>query len=300
MAAAGRGGGDAGVLGLGVRGDPAPRRGLLPRGPLAGAAAGRRALPRGGRAQPRPASSDGARVGLDRRDRGAVVRHLQRRAQRGRAARRRRHGGDADPGLAGADRVAGGGLPARAVHALPRRRTGPGVRRRRPDQPGHVGERRQRRARRPALPAVGGGLLHLADPPEAPRRPALRAARDVAGLHGGRRGVPPVRRTARDRGGRRADVVRALGDLPRRLPDGDRLHDLRVRAAAHERQHARHLDLPRAADHDRAGSACCSPRRPPPWRTPVGRSPSSGWPWRGASHVPAPRCRPRPPERLRH
>ena len=35
------------------------------------------------------------------------------------------------------------------------------------------------------------------------------------------------------------DLVGALGRLPRRLPDGDRVHDVRLRAPAHERQQPR-------------------------------------------------------------
>ena len=61
-----------------------------------------------GRRLPRPTPS---RLADDRDDRGALVRGLQRGAQPGRAAGRRRHGRDADPGLAGADRVPGGGVP---------------------------------------------------------------------------------------------------------------------------------------------------------------------------------------------
>ena len=64
----------AGVLGVGVRGHPSPRPRLLPRRALAGPAARRRRLPGRGGAVPRRAATQPARLGLDRRDRGAVVR----------------------------------------------------------------------------------------------------------------------------------------------------------------------------------------------------------------------------------
>ena len=60
---------------------------------------------------------------------------------------------------------------------------------------------------------------------------------------------------------RRAGLVDLVAGLPRGLPDGDRVHDVRLRAAPHEREQPRRDDLPGAADHDRAGPGV--PRRGP-------------------------------------
>ena len=64
----------------------------------------------------------------------------------------------------------------------------------------------------------------------------------------------PGRRRAR--GARCVDLV---GGLPRRVPDRDRVHHLRLRAAAHGRRPARRLDVPRPPAHHRDGAGV--PRR---------------------------------------
>ena len=147
-----------------------------------------------GRARPRAAAAHRPPVGLDRDDRRAVVRRLQRRPQRRRAPRRRGHRGDAHPGLAGAGRAPRGDVPQRAVHALPRARPGPRLRRRRPDRHG-LGrlQRRPQRARRRSVPARGGRLLRQPGPPEAAGRQDPGDPCDLAGLHGRRGRVPAVR-----------------------------------------------------------------------------------------------------------
>ena len=92
------------------------------------------ALPRRGRAESRTAPPHRGDVGLDRDDRGALVRHLQRRPQRRRAARRRRHRRDADPGLTRPGRAAGRDLPNERFTLYLGARPGPRVRWRRADR----------------------------------------------------------------------------------------------------------------------------------------------------------------------
>ena len=75
-----------------------------------------------------------------------------------------------------------------------------------------------------------------------------------------------------------AGVVAVVARLPRGVPDGDRLHDLRLRPEAHERQQPRGDDLPGPADHHRAGA---------------------GLPRRGAAHDGVRRRRARPGRRRR-
>ena len=228
----------AGVLGLGVRGDPPPRRRLLPR----------RAVARAGSWSARSASawsrSASAAAAADARgdwvsivrDRRAVVRRLQRRAQRGRAARRRRHRRDADPGLAGADRAAGGDVPATSGSPS----TSASASRSRSAASALIGTL----GSAPAATATSSACccaccaavvysisLVLQKPlvgpaPRAPRRPGWPAP--------SARRVPAVRRPAGRRDRRRAGVVDLVAGLPRRLPDGDRVHDVRLRAAAHD------------------------------------------------------------------
>ena len=192
-------------------------------------------------------------MAADHRDRGAVVRALQRRAQQGRAVGRRRHRRDADPGLAGADRPAGGGVPRRAVHPPARPGARARVRRRGPDLAGHLRRRLQRRHRRAALPGQRRRLLDQPDPPEAPRRAPSRRPRHLAGLHRRRGQLPAVRGRPGPRGRRRPGVVAVVAGLPRGVPDRDRVHHLRLRPQAHEREQPRRDHLPGPADHDRAG-----------------------------------------------
>ncbi len=264
LAAAGRGRGDAGAVGLGVRRDPPPRRRLLTRLRCrsAGSSSARSAsaVVALGRGLPRPT---GRPVGLDRDDRRAVVRRLQRRPQRRRAARRRRHRGDADPGLAGADRAARGDVPRRAVHALPRARPRPGLRRRRPDRDGlRRLQRRPQRARRRAVPGHRGRLLGQPGPAEAAGRRLPADPRHLAGLHGRRGRVPAVRRAswsttpARPR---RPTIwwVVYLGVFPTAIAFTTYAYALRTMS----RQQPRRDDLPGPADHDRDGLAL--PRRDP-------------------------------------
>ena len=75
----------------------------------------------------------------------------------------------------------------------------------------------------------------------------------------------------------------AVGGVPRRLPHGDRVLDVRLRAVVHDRRQPERHDVPRAADHRAAelGAAVGGAARR--WRTSAGRSRSSAWPWPGAS-----------------
>ncbi len=77
-----------------------------------------------------------------------------------------------------------------------------------------------------------------------------------------------------------------VAGLPRRLPDRDRVHDLRLRAAPHERLEPRRHDLPRAADHHRAGLGL--PRRGPPDPGLRRRRAGAGRRRGGASHAARP------------
>ncbi len=63
---------------------------------------------------------------------------------------------------------------------------------------------------------------------------AARRAGDLAGLQHRRRRLPAVRRSAGQRDGRRPRVVDLVAGLPRRVPDRDRVHDVRLRAQAHD------------------------------------------------------------------
>ena len=89
-------------------------------------------------------------------------------------------------------------------------------------------------------------------------------------------------------GARRLDLV---AGLPRRLPDGDRVHDVRLRAAPHERQQPRRHDLPRPADHDRDGAGV--PRRGPARRSRTSEGRSR---WSASRSRAAGRRRPTPDE----
>ena len=159
---------------------------------------------------PRCPATDRPPVGLDRPDRRALVRALQRGPQRGRAHGRRRHCRDADPGLSGADRAAGGDVPRRAVHRAARRRPRAGVRRRRADLGLDLRRRQQRPRRRTPLPGQRRRLLDQPDPPEAAGRQARRRPRDLAGLHDRRDQLPAVRRRP-GRPGRRTPRPRRSG-----------------------------------------------------------------------------------------
>ena len=190
-----------------------------------------------------------ARVARDGRGRGALVRHLQRGPQRRRAPDRRRHGGDADPGLADPGGGAGAVPAAREADRVPRGGHRAGVQRRRADRAVELDRQQPRRARSGPLPPLRGRLRDQPGPPEAAGRPAPGAAGDVGGVHGRRRGLPPVRRAARGRDRGRVARRRRLARLPGRVPHRDRVHDVRVRVAPHDRQQPERDDVPRPADH---------------------------------------------------
>ena len=169
----------AAALVLGLRRDPAPRRTLLPRARCRWAGCWSARSPSGScsrrAAGPRRTRREWLAAGRDRR---AVVRPLQRRAERRRAAGRRRHRRDADPALPGAGRGAGRGVPQGEGHPGAGRRAARRVRRRGADR-----HRRPRRPRRPRparggpLPGLRGGVRRQPDPPEAAGRPAARPSR---------------------------------------------------------------------------------------------------------------------------
>ena len=85
-----------------------------------------------------PARRDLARIALLRR---ALARRLQHRPERGRAARRRRHGGDAREHRADPDRVARRHAAPRRLPARPARRLHRRLRRHRDHRPGNVRRR---------------------------------------------------------------------------------------------------------------------------------------------------------------
>ena len=82
---------------------------------------------------------------------------------------------------------------------------------------------------------------------------------------------------------RRVGVRHLVGDLPRALPHGDRLHDVRLRAAAHDASSlgiTTYLVPPLTIADGLGVPGRGAARR---WRTSVGRSPWSASPSRGAS-----------------
>ena len=64
--------------------------------------------------------------------------------------------------------------------------------------------------------------------------PGCRDPRDLAGLHGRRGRLPAVRGPARRRHPLGVGDRHLVGRLPRRLPDRDRVHHVRLRAAHHD------------------------------------------------------------------
>ena len=84
---------------------------------------------------------------------------------------------------------------------------------------------------------------------------APRARRHLAGVHRRCGRLPAVRPAARVGGRRRARLHAGLDRLPRGVPDRDRVHDLGVRAVAHDRRPDGRDDLPRATGDDPAGLA---------------------------------------------
>ncbi|CAA9402195.1 MAG: Permease of the drug/metabolite transporter (DMT) superfamily, partial [uncultured Quadrisphaera sp.] len=160
-------------LGLGVRGHPRSGGGPLSRRPGARAAAhrrhGARCAPRGARlGGPRPSGVDAPRC-LRRR----LVRHLQRRPQRRRAAPRRRHHRHAGQHRPDPHRGAGRAAPGRGLPPV----AGRGRRRR---LPGRAADRRRHPGcgRRPgggaAVRRRRGHLCHRGGRAEAAAAPAPR------------------------------------------------------------------------------------------------------------------------------
>ena len=140
--------------------------------------------------------------------------------------------------------------------------------------------------RRRALPGLRGRLLDQPDPPEAAGGAAAARPRHLAGLHrSARSSCLPFAGQLWSRGAGGPGDLGLVAGLPRRLPDRDRVHHLRLRAQAHERVQPRRHDLPGAADHDRDGPGASSTRPRPRWRTSAARSPWSAWPWPGASRA---------------
>ena len=226
------------AVGVGVRRDPPPRPRLLAGRAVPGAAGRRRALPRRRGALARPGAPEPPRPARDRGDRRAVVRRLQRGAQRGRAPGGRRHRLDAAPGLAGADRGAGGdlprasGSPASSAGGLLLAFAGVG--------------RDRRSAPRPAATATPSGVVLclvaalvysislILQKPIVGRLPAVQVtwlACTVGAVVCLPFAGPLVHET------RAAPVSSVLWVVYLgRLPDGHRVHDLRLRAAPHARR----------------------------------------------------------------
>ena len=195
---------------------------------------------------------------------------------------------DADPGLAGAGRAARGRVPRREVHDVPRPRPRARLRRRRPDRDG-IGD--SRTAASPASSSASSprSSTRQPGPPEAAGRAAARHPRHLARLHDRCDRLPAVRRASSSTTLGDASARRHLvGRLPRRLPDRDRVHHLRLRAA----------------DHDASSLGVTTYLVPPitivmgwlfldegrpRWRTSAARSPWSASPWPAASHALPPR-----------
>ena len=158
----------AAAVGLGVRRDPLPRRRLLAGRAVAGAAARRRALPRGGRrcrrGLPRPSRRDLVSIvvigvlwfGVY----NVALNEGERRVDAGTAAMLIQ----VSPVLIAL--LAALFLCERFTVYLARR-PGAGLRRRRADRAVQLARRQQRRRRRGALPGQRGGLLGQPDPAEA-------------------------------------------------------------------------------------------------------------------------------------
>ena len=244
-------------LGVGVRGDPRGGGGLLARraGPRPAAGRHRRARPAAGRPRLGPADPPG--VGAARRLRRRLVRHLQRGAQRRRAAPRRRHDGDAGQHRADPDRgvrrpAAGRGLPALAARR-------------------HRGRLRRRRCSSAWPPAsaeadlVGvvlcvvaavtyaGGVV--AQKPLLRRLPGLQVTFTACAI-GAVCCLPWAGTLVGELGAAPGRLDRRHG-LPRRGADGAGVQHLGVRAAPDGRRQARrhHLRRPAAGDPARLAAA---------------------------------------------
>ncbi|CAA9267037.1 MAG: Alanine transaminase, partial [uncultured Actinomycetospora sp.] len=285
---------------------PGARLHRLPRG-AAGA-------PRGGPALPGARARRGRRRGVPRQRRLRADLHGRPGARRG-----RRRGARADAGLSPVDR--GRDARRRPRRALPLRRAGRLVprprRRRRQDHRPHQGARDHQ----PEQPD-GRGVLEGG--PRGPARPRPPARADGHGGRDLRPGALRRRRAPRHRlagrGPRRADVLRAVEDPPRRgvplrLAGGHRPAPARPRLPrgpgdagldAPVREHARAVRHPgrarRAADDPRADRARRAPARAArhrvegPQRDPRGLVRAAA---RRALRLPAPRPRRLPDPRRR-
>ncbi len=233
--------GHRGVVGVGLRRHPCRRARPLPGHARRGPDAGRGAHPdrdphRGAGAATRPGPAGTARTPAGGGgDLGCgLVRRLQPRAERGRAAPRRRHhraagergaGGRRRPGRA----AARGGLPRAAAG-----RDGRRVRRGGPDRGGLL-----RRGRRPVRGAAGAarrtGLRGRGRRTEAAAAPGRRPDDDLDGRRRRGRRAAAVPAVAGHRARHRAADGRRRRRLPGGVPDRCRVPDLGVRPDPHDR-----------------------------------------------------------------
>ena len=201
------------------------------------------------RREPLPGRRDVAAIA---RRRAFLVRALQHRAERGRAARRRGHRLDARQRRPDHPRRPCGPHPARGLPEAAVRGLRGGARRRGRDRDRDLGPGSRGELGRGSLPRGRRLLRDRRRRPEAGAGACVAADADLARLHVRRRRVPSVRLHARAAASGCARVVDRLDGLPGDRADGDRVPDLGLRARAHDRG-ADGLDhVPRAADRDRA------------------------------------------------
>ena len=254
---------DGRALGVGVRRHP-----LCVAVALAGCARVRATLGRHRRARGRhgaasraPPLDEGAP--WDRRLRGALVRDVQRRAQRGGTPGGRRDRLDARERRPAHDRRARGGVPPRGLPATPRHRVPRGVR----------GCGRHRGGDLEARPRaeLGGGAVRARRPRLRRRRrhpkaaPAARVSPPdhVRGVRGGRARVHTVRAVARTRAAPGAGRGDGMDGVPRGRAAGGRVPHLGVCPRTHDGREDGLVHLPRPPDRDppRVGPA----RPDAPW-----------------------------------
>ncbi len=150
-------------------------------------------------------------------------------------------------------------------------RAGAGVRRHRADRDGvRRRGRRPQRARRGAVPARRRSSTPISlvlQKPLVARLPAIHVTWLACSV--GAVVCLPFAGQLVGEAARRVGLRHLVGGLPRGLPDRDRVHDVRLRAAHHDGEQPRRHDLPRPADHDRDGLAAAR-------RDPARRWPTSG------------------------
>ena len=185
-------GGDRGddvAVGVGVRRDSLGTHALRPRPTDARPPAGRCGCAQHDDARAAGRAAGQARTAGDHRLRRAVVRRLQRRAEPGRAARRRRYRGDAGQRRPDHDRAGRDGGSARASLVVAARRARRRVRRRGRDRD-QLGASSRRPERRAAVRPCRSRLHDRGGCRETGARARSRRRRHVGGVPSRRRGMP--------------------------------------------------------------------------------------------------------------